>query len=170
MKDNWCPASFIEHQKLAEFVNNNKIKFIGCQWKLLLKSISEPGQLIILLNYIKRNNRDFGLGITAKEGAELYAYFREVHGDKYGKRGAGGGSDWKWQHLFAGLIFDKWNITTDENGPIAYCYYGNFGAKPRGGVHLLQTSSSWMARNYADLKHREFWLRSIPDGFANLIV
>ena len=30
------------------------------------------------------------------------------------------------------MIFDTWNIRSDKHGPVAYCYYGNFGAKPRG--------------------------------------
>ena len=168
MRDNWCPASFIEREKLDEFINNNKIQFMGCQWKMLLNSVNDIGQMIALLNYIKFHNKT-GLGITAKEGAELYARFRKVHGDKYGTRGAGEGSDWKWQHLFAGLIFDTWNITTDENGSVAYCYYGNFGAKPRGATVDLQTSSSWIAYSYKDLQQRGFWVRSLPDEFGNLI-
>ena len=130
MKDNWCPANHIEYEKLVEFVNNNKIKFRGSQWKMLLNSMNHPREMIILLNYIKRHNPN-GLGITAKEGAELYARFRKVYDDTYGYKGSGENSDWKWQHLFAGLIVDTWNITTDDNGSIAYCYYGNFGAKPK---------------------------------------
>ena len=66
-----------------------------------------------MLNYIKHNNEGI-LGITAEQGAELYKRFKKYHSDKYDGC-FGSGSDWKWQHLFAGMIFDKWNIKTDEN-------------------------------------------------------
>lgn len=164
---NWCPADHIPQEILEQFITNNKTIFPGCQWHMLKTSIKDEtnfGLLITLLNYIKRNNRGC-LGITAKQGAELYKTFKEVHSDKY-EGNMGGKSDWRWQHLFAGMIFDTWNIKTDEHGPIAYCYYSNFGAKPRGQMITGQCVSPWM--NFSQ-KKREVWLKSLPEGFAIVI-
>ena len=118
-----------------------------------------------MINYIKRHNKDF-IGITAEQGAELYAQFKKYHADKFKNHGVGEGSDWRWQHLFAGMIFDTWNIKTDEHGPIAYCYYSNFGAKPRGRMIVGKWVSPWMSFSE---KKREFWLKSLPEGFADFI-
>jgi len=174
MRDNWCPANYIDDENLNIYIHFRKTNFRGSQWKMLLKCMNDIGTMCTILNTIKNSvypawcgrktvwENEFKYGITAKEGAELYARFREVHGDLYGMEQ---GSDWRWQHLFAGMIFDKWNITSDENGPIAYCYYGNFGAKPRGKLSDIE-KSPWMSE---DKRKKDFWLGSLPDDFTNFI-
>lgn len=167
-EENWCPADQVSQEKLKLFIANNKTIFPGCQWHMLLTSIKDEenfGMMITMINYIKRTNREF-LGITAKQGADLYKHFKLFHSNKYNGKNTGEGSDWKWQHLFAGMIFDTWNINIDEHGPIAYCYYGNFGAKPRGQMRMGKWVSPWMSFSP---KKRDFWLKSLPEGFANFI-
>jgi hypothetical protein len=166
-QEKWCESSFIPQEILDKFITDNKVIFPGCQWSMLLSCIKEQkdfGSLITMLNYIKRTSKNF-LGITANQGAELYKIFKDVHSVKY-KGCVGGGSDWRWQHLFAGMIFDKWNINTNTHGPIAICYYGNFGEKPRGIITRDNWISPWMSSSQ---KKKELWLKSLPEGFADSI-
>jgi hypothetical protein len=82
----------------------------------------------------------------------------------------GVGSDWRWQHLFAGMIFDSWNIRSDKHGPVAYCYYGNFGAKPRGRLNKEDYVSVWInkPKKMKELDKKVFWLKNLPDGFRDM--
>jgi len=166
-EDNRCRADYIPKKTLENFISKNEVTFSGCRWQMLITSIkddSDFGILITLLNDIKRINREF-LGITAKQGAKLYEVFKKAHGDKY-EGNMGGKSDWRWQHLFAGMIFDTWNIKTDTHGSVAYCYYGNFGDKPRGSMVGGKWVSPWMSFSQ---KKRDFWLNSIPRDFGKFI-
>ena len=111
-EENWTPASYIPKHKLDRFIVENRNQFPATQWKMLLATVKEQHDILPLLtmiNYIRRHNKEF-IGITAEQGAELYAQFKKYHGQKYKHQGVGVGSDWRWQHLFAGMIFDKWNI------------------------------------------------------------
>ena len=137
---------------------------------MLLATVKEQVDILPLLtmiNYIKRHNKDF-IGITAEQGAELYAQFKQYHGNKYKNQGVGVGSDWRWQHLFAGMIFDKWNISSDKHGPVELCYYGNFGAKPRVTLNKEDYVSVWInkPKNMKELQKKGIWLKSLPDGFT----
>ena len=111
-------------------------------------------------------------GITAEQGAELYGQWKKYHTHKFTHHGCGLGSDWRWQHLFAGMIFDTWNITSDNHGPVAYCYYGNFGARPRGLLLKSNFVSVWInnPRNGREWEKKQFWLRSLPQGFKDIVV
>lgn len=165
---NWTPCSFIPKHKLDQFIVDNRNQFPATQWKMLLSCVKEKLDILPLLtmiNYIKRHNKNF-IGITAEQGAELYSQFKQSHSDRY-EGNFGADSDWRWQHLFAGMVFDYWNITSDKNGPVAYCYYGRFGAKPRGMLNKEDLVSVWVnkPKNMKELKKKGFWLKSLPDGF-----
>lgn len=157
----------ISETKLKKFVLDNTVKFPGCQWSLLLNCVKDQqnlNSLITMLNYIKVQSKDF-LGITADQASELYDVFKKYHGNKY-EGNFGQNSDWRWQHFFAGMIFDKWNINKDKNGPVAYCYYGNFGKKPQVEISKEKWISPWMSLSE---KNKELWLRSLPVGFSNCL-
>lgn len=165
---NWTPCSFIPKHKLDRFIVENRNQFPATQWKMLLSCVKEQLDILPLLtmiNYIKKHNKNF-IGITAEQSAELYAQFKQYHSDRYGGN-FGAGSDWRWQHLFAGMVFDYWNITSDKNGPVAYCYYGRLGEKPRGTLNKEDYVSIWVhkPKNIKELQRKGFWLRSLPDGF-----
>ena len=169
LHEQWTPASYIPKHVLDKFINENKNEFTETQWKMLLMSLREQDDILPLLtmiNYIKCHNKHF-IGITAKQGAELYAQFKQYHSDRYERDN----SDWRWQHLFAGMIFDTWNITTDNHGSIAYCYYSNFGAKPRGILNKDNYVSVWInnPRSKRQWEKRKFWLKSLPEGFKDII-
>ena len=72
---------------------------------------------------------------------------------------------------FSKMIFDKWNIRTNEHGPVAYCYYGDFGAKPRGTLNKEDYVSVWVhkPKNRRELDKKVFWLKSLPDGFKDIV-
>ena len=155
---------FISIEQLNRFISDNTVLFPGCQWSMLLRSIKDRddfNSLITIINYIKRNSKDF-LGITSKQSAELYSVFKNFHGHKY----EGNNNDWRWQHLFAGMIFDKWNIDKDTNGSIAYCYYGNFGKKPQELISKEKWISPWMS---SDKKYRKLWVDNLPENFSKLL-
>jgi hypothetical protein len=173
MADHWCAASYIPIESLNEFIKMREIYDLHLM-KILKGIIKDERTLKLclpdILNHIKERflNTDQDaviFGFTAKNAGELYQVFRNTHKDKFGHPGGGQGSDYKWQHLFAGLIFDTWNITPDINGPIAYCYYSNFGAKPRGITSQLKCSP-WMKRNITDspFSRRNTWLENMPYG------
>ena len=170
----WTPASYIPKHALDRFINENRNHFPDPQWKMLLMSVKEKDDilpLLTLINYIKRHNKHF-IGITAEQGAELYGQWKKYHTHKFTHHGCGLGSDWRWQHLFAGMIFDTWNITSDNHGPVAYCYYGNFGARPRGLLLKSNFVSVWInnPRNGREWEKKQFWLRSLPQGFKDIVV
>ena len=170
---NWTPASYIPKHKLDRFIIDNRNQFPAPQWKMLLAAVKEQHDILPLLtmiNYIKRHNKEF-IGITAEQGAELYTHFKKYHTDKFKNRGVGEGSDWRWQHLFAGMIFDKWNIRPEKHGQVAYCYYSDFGAKPRGTLNKEDYLSVWVhkPRSIRELEKKVFWLRNLPDGFKDVI-
>ena len=172
-EENWTHASYIPKHKLDRFILDNRNQFPATQWKMLLATVKEQNDILPLLtmiNYIKRHNKDF-IGITAEQGAELYAQFKKYHKDKFKNHGVGEGSDWRWQHLFAGMIFDIWNIRPDKHGPVAYCYYGNFGAKPRGTLNKEDYVSVWINKpiNRKELEKKLFWMKSLPDGLKDTI-
>ena len=163
--DNWCPAHAIPIEILNEFIRMREI--YNPQLMKILKGVIKDEKTLKyclpdILNDIKKTHSAFGF--TAKHAGELYQVFKDTHKDKFGTAGSiGRESDFKWQHLFAGLIFDTWNITPDINGPIAYCYYGNFGAKPRGRTIQLDCSP-WMKRSITNRSNttRNFWLDNMP--------
>ena len=172
LEKNWTPCSIIPKHVLDKFIDKNKSQFPKIQWNMILSFIKDENDIIPLINvinYIKKNNKDL-IGITAEQGSELYSNFKKYHSDKY-EGNSGANSDWKWQHLFAGMIFDNWNIKSDKNGPIAYCYYSNFGAKPTGRLIKENIVSTWICQSNNNKKKqkRDFWLRSLPKGF-NLII
>lgn len=162
-----CNYCFISLEQLNRFVSDNTVLFPGCQWSMLLRSIKDRddfNSLITIINYVKRNSNDF-LGITSEQSVELYNVFKRFHGYKY-EGSFGSNKDWKWQHLFAGMVFDKWNIKKEQNGSIAYCYYGNFGKKPRELISKEKWVSPWMSSNEKD---RKFWLDNLPENFSNFL-
>ena len=69
------------------------------------------------------------------------------------------------------MIFDKWNIRANEHGPVAYCYYGNFGTKPRGTLNKEDYVSIWInkPKTRRELDKKVFWLKSLPDGFKDVV-
>lgn len=173
-REQWTPASYIPKYVLDKFILDNRNQFPATQWKMLLSTVKEQHDILPLLtmiNYIRRHNKYF-IGITAEQGAELYAQFKKYHGDKYKNHGTGVGSDWRWQHLFAGMIFDTWNISSDKHGPCAYCYYGNFGKKPRGTLNKEDYVSVWIRKptTMKELDKKAFWLKNLPDAFRNMDV
>ena len=173
LRDQWTPASYIPKHALDRFINENRNHFPDPQWKMLLMSVKEKDDilpLLTLINFIKLHNKHF-IGITAEQGAELYDQWKKYHTHKFKHHGYGVGSDWRWQHLFGGMIFDTWNITSDNHGPVAYCYYGNFGARPRGLLLESNSVSVWInnPRNRREWEKKQFWLRSLPDGFKSVV-
>ena len=66
-------------------------------------------------------------------------------------------------YLISGLILDYWNITSNDHGPVAYCYYGKLGNKPRGLTTDILPSAI-MGSNSNNKRHYEnyrFWDQSI---------
>jgi len=162
IRDTWCPAYSIPSYKLEEFVDTHKIS--SNKWlKLLVNIIKDENALLNVLPHmlfsLKKDMKDF-YGFSAEDAGELYYIFRTRYKDKFGDEGSGSNSDFKWQHLFGGLIFDTWNIKSDVNGPIAYCYYGNFGSKPRGSLDNI-VPSAWMK----ETRRTKIWINNVPPTF-----
>ena len=133
---------------------------------LFLKNYDVDSVLKLLKYHLKHNEK---WGISAKHAGLMYSEFRNSYGNKHGKSlNIGAGSDWRVQHLFAGIIVDKWNIKPSIHGPVAYCYYGNFGDKPRGTIKKLSPcvaiqigTLSGSHKPVSDLF--KFWLKSVID-------
>ena len=164
----WCPANIIPQYALQTFIDDKCIthKTVLKMMTLFLKNF-DIDNAVKLLKYHQKNNQKWG--ISAKQAGIMYTSFKQYHGNKYGNSGTiGAQSDWKIQHLFAGFILDKWNIKSNINGPVAYCYYGHFGDKPRGTIKKL---SPCVALQIGTLSgsHKpasdsfKFWLKSIID-------
>ncbi|RZD41435.1 MAG: hypothetical protein CXT73_04965 [Methanobacteriota archaeon] len=174
LDETWCSAYSIPQEQLEDFINKHSHQSAANMMKIFKTIVKDnrsikyclPDVLNNLKNNIQMRNHHLHpesfFGLTAKQAGELYQVFRDTYKDQFGHGGLGQGSDYKWQHLFAGLIFDTWNINTDVNGPIAYCYYGQFGAKPRGNVRQIPCSP-WMKREISNMRgKRQFWLDNMP--------
>ena len=101
---------------------------------------------------------------SIKDAADNYRKFKDTYGNKFGRDniGVGQGSNWRIQHLIAGLILDYWNITSNDHGPVAYCYYGELGKKPRGLTNDIPPCAIMM-KNSNIHNHRlkfRFWAES----------
>lgn len=126
IKNQWTPAHHITRQELNHFVDKYAIDAKNTL-KLIQFTIIQVGFLpersisiiIQLLNVWKNKGK---LGIRAKDAADIYRKFKDTYSN----------CNWKIQHLISGLILDYWNITPEDHGSIAYCYYGKLGNKPRG--------------------------------------
>lgn len=138
IKDQWTPAHHIPRNLLDAFVNEYaidvNIKLL--EYTILQVAIAVPTcrGLSVLFQFMNHFKAKGKLGIRAKDAADIYRKFKETYGNRFGRDdiGVGQGSNWRIQHLIAGLILDYWNITSNDHGPVAYCYYGELGKKPRG--------------------------------------
>ena len=164
----WCPANIIPPYALQSFLDEKCItqKTVLKMMALFLKNF-DIDNAVKLVKYHQKNNDKWG--ISAKQAGIMYSEFKNHHGNKHGNSGTSGtNSDWKIQHLFAGFILDKWNIKSSIHGPIAYCYYSNFGDKPRGTIKkllpcvALQTGS--LSGSHKPVSEAfKFWIRNIVD-------
>ena len=164
----WCPANIIPQYALQSFIDEKCItqKTVHKMMSLFLKNFDIDNALKLLKYHLKNNQK---WGISAKQAGIMYSEFKNHHGNKHGNSGTiGVGSDYKIQHLFAGFILDKWNIKSNIHGPVAYCYYGNFGNKPRGTIKkllpcvALQTGS--LSGSHKPVSEAfKFWLSNIFD-------
>ncbi len=165
----WCPASFIPDVELANFIEENRIKSSAVKMlsTALKMDYRNLDTFCSILNALKMTHKN-KLGITADEAGELYQQYRQLN-NITNKPQLGSNSDWRWQHIFAGLIFDRWNIRTDKNGPLALCYYGNFGAQPRGTIDMLYDScySCWITN---DEKKKSFWVSNLPSHLTDELI
>lgn len=141
IKDQWTPAHHIPSNILESFLDEyaidakNTLKLI--QYTIIQVGIAPyelPKSISVIFQILNHWKNKGKLGIRAKDAADIYRKFKETYGNKFGRNdiGVGVGSDWRIQHLIAGLILDYWNITSNDHGPVAYCYYGQLGNKPRG--------------------------------------
>lgn len=136
IKDQWTPAHHIPRNILDAFVDeyaiNVNIKLL--EYTILQVGISADRTLSVIFKFMNHFKAKGKLGIRASTAAHIYRKFNETYGNKFGRDniGVGVGSNWRIQHLIAGLILDYWNITSNDHGPVAYCYYGQLGNKPRG--------------------------------------
>jgi len=167
IKDQWTPAHHIPRNILDAFVDeyaiNVNIKLI--EYTILQVAIDGDkalSALFKLMNYFKAKGK---LGIRASTAAHIYRKFKQTYGNRFGRDdiGIGQGSNWRIQHLIAGLILDYWNITSNDHGPVAYCYYGLLGNKPRGLTNDIPPCAIMM-HNSNIHNHRlkfRFWAESI---------
>ena len=133
----WCPANIIPQYALESFIDEKSItqKTVIKMIELFLKNLDINDAFKLLKYHLKHNEK---WGISAKDAGIMYSEFKNRYGNKHGNSGTiGAESDWRVQHLFAGFILDKWNIKSSIHGPVAYCYYGSFGDKPRGTIKKL---------------------------------
>lgn len=173
IKDQWTPAHYIPRNILDAFVDEYAI---NVNIKLLEYTILQIGiaadrsssyadrSLYAVSQFMNHFKAKGKLGIRASVAAHIYRKFNQTYGNKFGRNdiGVGAGSDWRIQHLIAGLILDYWNITSNDHGPVAYCYYGQLGNKPRGLTNDIPPCTIMM-NNSNILDHRlkfRFWAES----------
>ena len=165
LKKNWCSAYTIPIDDLNKFTQE---KAITCKSTINIMKLSifnaDIDTVIKLLHYhLKKDNK---WGITAKIAGEMYHHFKNRYSNTHDTGTITGHIDWRVQHLFAGLIVDTWNIKANIHGPIALCYYGNFGNKPRGTIDKLSPCVALKVGNLSGCKYNhsdsyKFWINSI---------
>lgn len=85
-----------------------------------IETIDGMKQYIGILSGIRESKYE---GWTAKQATELTTIFRFKHCNNSWDGMGMGGEKWKIQHAICGGVIDKWNLKSDEVGPIGYCYY-----------------------------------------------
>jgi hypothetical protein len=85
-----------------------------------IETIDGMKQYIGILSGIRESKYE---GWTAKQATELTTIFRFKHCNNSWDGMGMGGEKWRIQHAICGGVIDKWNLKSDEVGPIGYCYY-----------------------------------------------
>ena len=121
-------------------------------------------QYIAILSAIQKSEYR---GWTAKQAAELTTIFRFKHCNNSWEGMGIGQKKWKVQHAICGGVIDRWNLKSDEVGPVGYCYY--FKPKPQKfiivkGYGKINNPIPLTAACFSDPTKNEFsfWFRSIP--------
>jgi len=85
-----------------------------------IETIDGMKQYIGILSGIRESKYE---GWTAKQATDLTTIFRFKHCNNSWDGMGMGGEKWRIQHAICGGVIDKWNLKSDEVGPIGYCYY-----------------------------------------------
>ena len=157
IKDQWTAAHHIPSNILESFLDEyaidakNTLKLI--QYTIIQAGIAPSTSISIIFQILNHWKNKGKLGIRAKDAADIYRKFKEIYPN----------CDWRIQHLISGLILDYWNITSNDHGSVAYCYYGLLGNKPRGLTTDILPCPI-MGSNSNNKRHYEkyrFWDQSI---------
>lgn len=132
-------------------------------------SINEKDNYLSLLKVIR--NTSIYKGWTSNQAAELTGIFINKHCNDSWEEMKPGKKYWKLQHMICGGVVDWWNLDPNKVGGIGYCYYANFGEKPKTLCkYNLKKQNRIMLpiafRNPEnlvglELRHYEFWLESV---------
>ena len=116
------PSSHPAHKHLKFFVSTGA-------WKRFVLAADDSTAVINILTGLARHGY---LGISAKQGAELYAMaLGETKATGLVHAVVNRDLDWRLQHLICGLIVDWWNISSAKHGGVGHCYYAAWGETPR---------------------------------------
>lgn len=129
-----------------------------------IETVDGIKQYISILSEIQKSKYK---GWTAKLAAELTTIFRIKHCNNSWEGMGLGGKKWKVQHAICGGVIDRWNLKSDEVGPVGYCYY--FKPKPQKFIIVkwwgkINNPINLTPAFASDPKKSEydFWFRSLP--------
>ena len=133
---------------------------------ILRHPIERENRLIALesiFDVLKRiaNVSTTGLGLTAKQAGFLWDKFKPTGKFKFN-------TDWKIQHLFCGCVVDYWNLNSENNGSVGYCYYQS--SKPYKNekfkvpplILKFGKVNKYKKLSRKEFERMEFWLKSLP--------
>lgn len=135
-----------------------------------IETIDGMKQYIGILSEIHKSEYK---GWTAKQATELTTIFRIKHCNNSWDGMGVGGEKWKVQHVICGGVIDRWNLKSDEVGPIGYCYYNRpkpqkfiivkgYG-KVENPIPITPSCFSDPTRNVYN-----FWFKNIPHSSSLL--
>ena len=168
-EENRIFENIYDENELNDIIMKNTISYRDGLWRgieLILKyPIDEENKKIALgtiFDVLKRiaNKNPRGVGLTAQQAGFLWEKFKPSEKFKYN-------TDWRIQHLFCGCVVDYWNLKTEINGAVGYCYYQS--SKPyknqKFKIPPLLLKFGDIKKNTLTRKEKErveFWLKSLP--------
>jgi hypothetical protein len=123
------PTNYLEELTTNRSLPNNHPCYQMLKFLCKNASINEKDNYLSMLKVI--NDTTEYKGWTSKQAEELTGIFINKFCDDNWKEMKTGGKYWRIQHMICGGVVDWWNLDPNKVGGIGYCYYSNFGEKPK---------------------------------------
>lgn len=163
------PDNYLDFLIKSRSLANNNPCYKMLKFMCKNASINEKDNYLKMIDVIK-NTTEFR-GWTSKQAEELTGTFINQFCDNNWNQMKPGGKYWKIQHMICGGVVDWWNLDPNKVGGIGYCYYSDFGKKPkkycnneRNKQYRIPLPTAFRDKDYgnrAEKSQFDLWLKSV---------